>query len=78
MTFQERLKAKFGKDLPVSNPMFSGKQGLTSKQREAVQRGPGHKRAPDETNIFKELNDMKNMLNSDISDEEEKKDPIDQ
>lgn len=38
-----------------------------------MKRGPGQKRAPDETNIFRELNDMQNQLLSDEEDKEEAK-----
>ena len=72
MSMFERMKLKFGKDMPISSSIFTGKEGLTAKQHEAYKRGPGHKRAPDETNIFKELNQMQNSLYSDNEEEEVK------
>ena len=49
--------------------MFSGKQGLTTQQHEAIQKGPGHKRAANETTIFKELNALANQIESDSEGE---------
>merc|ERR1719464_472525 len=66
------MRARFGKDLPVTSSLFSGSEGLTAKQQDAITRGPGHKRAPEETTIFRELNDWQNQLNSaGLSDEDE-------
>ena len=40
--------------------MHSATDNLTAAQREALARGPGHKRAAEETTIFKELQQMAN------------------
>lgn len=70
MTLLERMQARLGKDMPMQSSLFSGKMGLTASQHEAFKRGPGVKRAANETTIFNELNAMANQVSSDISDDQ--------
>ena len=48
--------------------MHTATDNLTAAQREALARGPGHKRAAEETTIFKELQQMANAGGDDDSD----------
>jgi len=59
MTLRERMAARFAKekDMPMNTgALFKASDGLTSAQQEAIVRGAGHKLAPKETTIFRELN----------------------
>ena len=71
------MAARFGGDIPMmqATSMHKASDNMTAAQREALARGPGHKRAPEETTIFKELQQMANMA-ADDSDLEEANAPI--
>ena len=60
MTLRERMAARGlakEKDMPMNTgALFKASDGLTSAQQEAIVRGAGHKLAPKETTIFRELN----------------------
>lgn len=72
MTLRERMMADtFNKDMPMKNSILSGKQGLTAAQQQSKKLGLGHKRKAEETTIFKELNDLANMVAHDSDGAEE-------
>ena len=70
------MAARFGGDIPMAQAasMHKASDGMTAAQREALARGPGHKRAPEETSIFKELQQLASMAGDD-SDLDEPKGP---
>lgn len=70
MSLKERMAARFGGDIPMkqTTSMHTATDNLTAAQREALARGPGHKRAAEETTIFKELQQMANAGGDDDSD----------
>ena len=76
LSLKERMAARYGGDIPMAQAasMHKGSDGLTAAQREAVARGPGHKRAPEETTIFKELQQLASMAadDSDLDESEPK------
>ena len=70
MSLKERMAARFGGDIPMmqTTSMHAASDNLTAAQREALARGPGHKRTAEETTIFKELQQMANAGGDDDSD----------
>ena len=68
MTLKERMAARYAKekDMPMgTEKLFKASDGLTSAQQEAIVRGAGHKIAPHESTLFKELNQEAGFLSSD-------------
>ena len=67
MSLKERMAARFGGDIPMAQAasMHKASDNLTAAQREALARGPGHKRAAEETTIFKELQQMADAAGDD-------------
>ena len=80
MTLKERMAARMAKekDMPMgTEKLFKASDGLTSAQQEAIVRGAGHKIAPHESLLFKELNQEAGYSSSDDEQPKGKLKPAD-